>query len=117
MDNIFDRSVLKSLRDLERQTNQDIVSEMVSEFIRDTSMSVKEMRTLLDALKFVELARIAHSLKSSSANIGAIAISEACERIESLILNEKKNDADKLNLFVGDIENILTPTLELLKAA
>lgn len=117
MNNIFDHRVIKELRDLEKQTNQNIVSEMVTEFITDAGRSVGEMRTNLEAKKYMELAKISHTLKSSSANIGAVEMSKICSEVENLIVNEKKMDFSQLNTLVSEIERILPVTLNLLKVA
>jgi HPt (histidine-containing phosphotransfer) domain-containing protein len=109
--------VLKELRDLEKQTNQNIVSEMVTEFIIDAGKGVGEMRAHLEAKKYMELAKISHTLKSSSANIGAVEMSKICSEIENLIVNEKKMDFSQLNILVSEIEGVLPTTLNLLKAA
>lgn len=117
MNEIFDKSVLFNLRSIEKETGQDIVSEMILEYISDTSKIVKNMRQLWCDDKFTELAYSAHSLKSSSANVGAMALSQFCEQIEKMVVGDKSYDKDRLNQLITEIERTLTPTLEMLKSA
>lgn len=117
MNIIFDKTIIESLRDLEKQTGQNIVSEMISEFMVDAGKSVQEMKQKVGQSLFSDIAAIAHSLKSSSANVGALYLSELCEKIECHIVKEKSQDHEKLKKLIEEAEQTLPPTLELLKCA
>jgi HPt (histidine-containing phosphotransfer) domain-containing protein len=115
MNNIFDESVIKSLRDIEKQSNQDIVSEMISEFSESLEKNLKSMQSFLNSSNYLDLAKLAHSLKSSSGNLGAIGISNICEKIESMISHEKNYDPERLRSYLNEFESISKQTLEHLK--
>lgn len=114
---IFDKSVLENLRTIEKKSGQNIVSELIAEFVIDADMSVKNIREYLDSAKFAELAKVAHSLKSSSANVGAIGLSNIYEKIEYLIVSEKSNNAEILNQLVEEAENVMKLTLQFLQSS
>lgn len=117
MRDIFDKSVLLSLRDLEKETGEGLVDEMIHEFVGDISSEIEKMKIFLNTGEFEKLSRIAHSLKSSSANIGAIGLSNFLAQIEEMIVRDKDNDAEKLGVLIDEIESILPPTIDNLKAS
>jgi two-component system sensor histidine kinase/response regulator len=60
----------------------DLLRELVQIFLEDLPERVGEIRAALAARDTQILARAAHSLKGSAANISAIAVSDAARRLE-----------------------------------
>jgi HPt (histidine-containing phosphotransfer) domain-containing protein len=56
----------------------------VTLFISDTERLLREMREALESGDVETLARLAHRLKSGSANVGALGMSAACKRMQNL---------------------------------
>ena len=77
-----DFSVIKSLRELAGDDDPGFVPDMIGLFLGDTPSRLEEMRHALDTDDAEALERAAHSLKSSSANLGANRFSEMCRRLE-----------------------------------
>jgi CheY-like chemotaxis protein/HPt (histidine-containing phosphotransfer) domain-containing protein len=78
----IDQSVLDSLRELENEEDPDLVASLVVLFFRDTLERLGSMRRAIDSADAEALEGIAHSLKSSSANLGALPMSLLCGDLE-----------------------------------
>jgi len=60
----------------------EFVDELVDTFFDDSQVQLAALRTAAEAADIEALIRPAHSLKSSSGNVGAVALSELCRLIE-----------------------------------
>ena len=81
----------------------DDVSElhaMVNTFLSDTPEVMANMIMHSDANNFDNTARMAHRLKSSAAEFGALRLSGLCGELDAKIKNAKSNDTE------ADPENI-----------
>ena len=58
------------------------VGELVAEYRTDGASRVADMRTALAAGQAEDLRRAAHTLKGSSASLGALDLAEACREVE-----------------------------------
>jgi len=78
----LDRKVITGLRGLQGEDETDIVAELAGMFLDDARqrLSALEEAVLGDDAPVVE--RLAHTLKGSSANMGARAMSDLCMRLE-----------------------------------
>jgi len=81
-DDPLDRQVISGLRSLQREDETDIVAELAGMFLEDARprLSALEEAILNDDAPTVE--RLAHTLKGSSANMGARGMSAICARLE-----------------------------------
>jgi signal transduction histidine kinase/CheY-like chemotaxis protein/HPt (histidine-containing phosphotransfer) domain-containing protein len=61
----------------------DIVSELASLFLRDTPRRLEDVLCALSAGDAEEVARLAHTVKGSSLNIGARRMASLCTRLEA----------------------------------
>lgn len=82
--NVLDQSVLASLRELQDEGDPDIVEEVGGLFIKHSPEKVKAIMEAAekDDAKGLQLA--AHSLKSSSAYIGAMRLSALAKELEMM---------------------------------
>ena len=81
---ILDSSALDQIRSLQRPNTPSIVGRVLTHYLTNTP---KLLADLLEGLRQAEtslLQRAAHTLKSSSANVGAIRLSEKCKELEHL---------------------------------
>jgi HPt (histidine-containing phosphotransfer) domain-containing protein len=51
-------------------------------YLADSNAKLNDLRTAAARGDLAQIARVAHSLKSSSANVGAAALSALCRRLE-----------------------------------
>jgi two-component system, sensor histidine kinase and response regulator len=78
---ILDEDALDRLM---RIGGQDFVIEMIALFLDNAPRRVAAARAALDAGDFQALYRAAHSLKSTSANLGAQRLRLVAERVEAM---------------------------------
>ena len=62
--------------------DQAFVDELVDTYVEEGGRIVSELVAAGDAGVVADLVRPAHSLKSSSLNVGALALGELCRRLE-----------------------------------
>ena len=78
----FDREVLATLRELQEEGEPDILGELFDLFLQDTPTRLRAMREAVKLEDNEAVQRIAHSLKGSSANLGAQQMAAMCEDLE-----------------------------------
>lgn len=74
----------------------EFLQELVDMYIEDAENLLIELQTALRRAEPDELARTAHKLKGSSANMGANRVSETAKALEQLGKSEQFEDADRL---------------------
>ena len=77
----IDPGVIQGLRELGGDDEPELLAELIGIFLEDAPLRMKD---ITEGLAHDDLARIergAHTLKSSSANIGALGLSDLCRRI------------------------------------
>jgi len=79
-----------AIQNIRRIGGEKLVLEIVRIFIRQAGQKWDELNRALDARDFSGVERAAHSLKSSAANVGALALSAICARVE-----EAANQSDQ----------------------
>lgn len=60
---------------------------LIDTFISDNMERIKELESVIEDGRWVDVRQISHAMKSSSSNIGAIALSQLCQQIESDSVN------------------------------
>jgi len=79
---VIDRSVLASLRELQDEGDPDIVAEVGGLFIKHSPEKVNAIMQSVEHGDARELHMAAHSLKSSSAYVGAMRLSALAKELE-----------------------------------
>ena len=82
--NFLDQSVLASLRELQDEGDPDIVAEVGGLFLKHSPDKVKAILVALETGDAKGLYLAAHSLKSSSAYIGAMRLSALAKDLEMM---------------------------------
>lgn len=81
---VLDQSVLDQLSELQDSLSENIVEELLKVFIDTTPGHIGILETACRNQQLKNAQNVAHSLKSGSANIGAMRISKICQLIEDL---------------------------------
>ena len=79
---VIDLDAIENLRSLNPGDNDEFLAEIVSIFLADTPERIAELEQSLTAGDIPKFARAAHSIKGSSANLGAMALRAVAEKLE-----------------------------------
>ena len=86
---ILDPTTVQRLRALTKPDGPDMFAQLADQFTRSSSQQVQDLETAIHNMDAMTVKRTAHSLKSSSASMGALKLSDQIRRIE-----EAGKDAD-----------------------
>jgi HPt (histidine-containing phosphotransfer) domain-containing protein len=73
----------QKLRELTEMTDSEFVQELISAYLEDAPEQILEMRQALETEEQQRFARAAHSLKSTSANLGASMLQQYAKELEA----------------------------------
>ena len=79
---VLDPQAIENLRALNPGDNDEFLREIVGIFLEDTPLRIAELDQGALAGDRAKFTRAAHSIKGSSANIGATALRAAAEKLE-----------------------------------
>ena len=86
---VLDTDVLLELRKLSTTTGRDILGKSVRFFLQQTPEDVTGLRQAASQHDLEKIGMTAHSLKSSSANLGAMGFSDLCRQLEDSAREEQ----------------------------
>jgi histidine phosphotransfer protein HptB len=89
---VIDEELLEGLRDI----MEDEFDDLIDSFKTEAESLLVEIGGAIDSGNHDVLFTSSHSLKSSSGNIGAIALAETARQLESIGRNESTDGADSL---------------------
>lgn len=81
---VLDLQVVESLKALDEEGGPSLFLELIDLFVDDAAAQLRTMQAALETGDIKTLERAAHTLKSSSANIGASRMSGICQELEKL---------------------------------
>lgn len=81
---VIDWAVLDDLRALQDEGEPDFAQEMINLFLESAPLLIEALRGAIDAGDAAQLQRNAHTLKGSSASLGARRVSAVCLELEKL---------------------------------
>jgi PAS domain S-box-containing protein len=81
---IIDQTALAGIRALQRSGQPDIVVRVVTSYLETSPDIVDRIRSAVRSQNATELRAAAHRLKSSSAQLGAMAVSAVCRELEQM---------------------------------
>jgi len=76
--------LLATLRDIGTKAGTDLVTTLLNGFVTDSDQCVAQIENALGAEDGAQLARLAHALKSRTANLGAEVLSDLYRQLENL---------------------------------
>lgn len=79
---ILDQSALEQLRELDDEGS--VLLEIIETFLRDAPKSIAAIESAIISNDAKTLDRAAHTLKSTSAIVGAMVLSSICKELETL---------------------------------
>ncbi len=85
---IIDTQAIENLRALNPGDGDEFLREIIGIFLEDTPQRIAELSQSLAAMDAGKFTRAAHSIKGSSANLGASALRAAAEKLEHLARTE-----------------------------
>jgi len=80
---VLDLAVIDGLRELGGEEDPQLLFELIELFLEDAPARLAEMEEALDTQNLDGMRRAAHTLKSSSANMGAVTFSQLCRDLEA----------------------------------
>ncbi len=93
---ILDNDVYQEFLEAMGENDVDLIHEMVELFIQDTHEKVAALRNAAESRDAAMLSQVAHSLKSSSAQLGAVSLSHYCKELEMFGKDKEVEEAVKL---------------------
>jgi len=84
---VIDTKTIELLQQLALGGNKNLIKDLVGLFKQETTPILKTMRTQVEQGDFASVAKSAHHLKSSCANLGVYKMQELTEKIEKLKMN------------------------------
>ncbi len=79
---VLDGTVLEQIRVMERNGAPQLLSRLIQIYLRDAIQLIEEARQAIGTGNAEALRVAAHTLKSSSANLGALRVRDACRELE-----------------------------------
>src|SRR5262252_5795294 len=94
--NVLDAAALARLAELDPQGSGALVQRVLSTYANALERSRQELLLVRQPLQQEPLRHLAHTLKSSSASVGALALSALCAQVEHTVRAEPPGDIGAL---------------------
>ena len=109
-----DQQVLDSICELLGGDRQMLLDEVVGSYLEDSPQLIQTMQNASLTGDTTTWYRAAHTLKSSSATLGAIALSELCKQLETTCQNHQLSEASLLTVQIErEYERVLAELQQL----
>ena len=93
---VLDAADLARLAELDPQGSAGLVQRVLSTYANALERSRQELMLARQPLQHEPLRHLAHTLKSSSASVGALALSALCAQVEHNVRSQEAGDIAKL---------------------
>ena len=118
---MLDRQVLEQLGKVLTNGKPELLTRVINLYLVESPKLLQKLKQAAGASNAPEIASSAHSLKSSSANVGAKALSRYCEDLEASARRADTDEARKIFAKVEtehrSVQNALNEEFELLAAS
>jgi HPt (histidine-containing phosphotransfer) domain-containing protein len=81
---VIDRATLVGIRALQRPGKPDVLDKAITIYLETAPKLLRSLRMGFDVGDATAVHRAAHSLKSSSANLGALELAALCKELETM---------------------------------
>lgn len=95
-DSVLDRDALVTIRQLQQPNSPCLLSEIIRLYLDTSEQLLNDLRSAIDSDNASSMSAAAHTLKSSSANVGAMGLADYCKQLEAAGRAGKLNDASPL---------------------
>jgi two-component system, sensor histidine kinase and response regulator len=117
---VIDRKVLDELSKVRTNGKPELLARVINLYLAESPKLVQKLKQAAGAANASDIAASAHSLKSSSANVGAKALSRYCADLEDSARRADTDEARKILAKVesehGSVQNALAEEVELLSS-
>jgi two-component system sensor histidine kinase/response regulator len=118
---VLDRQVLDQLSKVRTNGKAELLARVINVYLLESPKLMQKLKRAAHARDAREIARSAHSLKSSSANVGATMLSRYCEDIEASARRADTEEASKILAKIetefGCVQSALAAEFEMLAAS
>jgi len=115
---ILDAEALKRLRELDPRGDNRLIERVASAFEASVGRLLPQLDDALRAKDQASILHVAHTLKSSSASIGALKLSQQCAEIEHMIRRQTGEDLNpRIREIPLETERVLRSLRALLESA
>jgi signal transduction histidine kinase/CheY-like chemotaxis protein len=111
---LIDAQTVTQLKQLRSEKRPNFFVNLVERYATDAGGYVAAVKQAIDGADGHQLKEQAHALKSSSRSIGALQVSEVCEKLEALGRSDEFGGAAAL---VVDLERVMADTIPALRQA
>ncbi len=108
----LNQTTLDNIRSLQREGAPDILGKIVGLYFENSNKILTELERAVKSKDAKIIRSTAHSLKSSSANLGADNLAELCKEIENL---GKNNQLDEIDRFYDQLKQQYDTTCDALR--
>ena len=98
---LIDPNALDLIRSLQPEAGDELLAQLIGIYLEDAPKHIVAMRAATQHSDVDALRVAAHTLKSSSAQLGALRLSESCRTLEQRARSKQVDDAA---LLVSDVE-------------
>lgn len=111
---VVNLKAINIIRGLQRPGKDDLLTKVIGVYFSKTPEMIEEMSDALSDKNYTAISACAHSLKSSSAYLGADNLSAKCRQIETAINDESYSDLERLVDGIAADYELISTELELL---
>lgn len=104
----FDPAILETFKQEIGDDTGEMVTEIITCYLTQTPLILETMRIAANQCNTEEIYRAAHSLKASSAGLGATCLSHLCQQLEDIALNSPVSEyASLLHAIKTEYEQVV----------
>lgn len=107
--------VIARLKSMQKPGGPDIFARLVNLYFESAADDMNKIRQAFSNRDYAAMSSAAHSLKSSSANLGAVLVSEVCAHIEKLGSSQTQDEV-QTELLLTKLESEYAKAIEKLKS-
>ena len=96
LDGSVNRHALDAIRALSADRGEALLQRVINAFVDDTPQHLKSLGDAIASGNTATMRKAAHTLKSSSANVGADTLAQLCKDLEQLGRNDTTSGAPDL---------------------
>ena len=93
---VLERRALDAIRALQTDDATDLLERLINLYLSDSPKLMRQLKEAAMANNLPEVVRIAHTLRSSSANLGAMGLSRLCQDLEMAARRAAGDEARQL---------------------